>query len=457
VNSKGRFLRSGQARIVASIVTAGVVLGGVGAGVWSNSAASKAATTYQQKHRALSSQLAAASRDGFTEQDLNPVTSKYNALNSSSTPWWFPSQVFFYQSQAKQTAQLQTQLKALERQILDSARADAGKRVDAAKAEATQAQQVGASDGELQALQQRLTVAAANQGAAKNVRDYRNVAKEAVGILADATALYTQTQQENQQIQQAAQQLVAQPGASLGAIQQAGIQAVTTGRNDASIVAYMNKPSSFKGYAAIQNWANRLEKYGILIGSGDIKVAALGTAGVQRYAAAIHSGLAGGLPAKVVIISFQTQHLWAYQNGQVAMETPVTTGIRGVTDYGTDFGAMKVLHKDHPWKMHSPWPKGSPLWYPDTVVQYATFFTNSGESIHDASWEPDSLLGPGSQYNASTRSHGCVHVPFNDAAWMYNFAEVGMPVIVYPGDGKTVADQLSQITTNDQGVPNNPA
>ena len=39
-----------------------------------------------------------------------------------------------------------------------------------------------------------------------------------------------------------------------------------------------------------------------------------------------------GLPAKVVIISFQAQHLWAYQNARIAMETPVTTGIRGVTD-----------------------------------------------------------------------------------------------------------------------------
>jgi len=457
VNSKGRFLRSGQARIVASVVTAVVVLGGVGAGIWSNDAASKAAASYQQKHSALSAQLAAAIQDGYTEQDLKPVTSRYNTLNASTAPWWFPSQTFYFQSLTKQTTQLQRELRDLEQRTLNAAQTDASKRVDSAKAEATQAQQVGASDGELQALQQRLTIAAADEGAAKNVRDYRKVAKEAKAILADATTLYTQTQQENQQIQQAAQQLVAQTGGNLGAIQQAGNQALAGGRNDASIVAYMNKPSSFKGYAIIQNWASRMEKYGGMLGSGDVNVAALGSAGVQRYAGAIHLGFIAGLPAKVVVISFQGQHLWAFQNGQVAMETPVTTGIRGVTDYGTDFGPMKVLHKDHPWKMHSPWPKGSPLWYPDTVVQYATFFTNSGESIHDASWEPDSLLGPGSQYNSSTRSHGCVHVPFNDAAWMYSFADVNMPVIVYPGDGSPVAHQLSLITTNDQGQPNNPA
>jgi L,D-transpeptidase catalytic domain len=442
---------------VASIVTAGVVLSGVGAGIWSNNAASQASASYHQKRQVLSAQLATAYKDGYTQQDLKPVTSKYNSLNSSAAPWWIPSQAFYFQSQAKQTAQLQAQLQALEQQIFTSARAEAGKQVDAAKAEVAQAQQIGAADGELQPLQQRLSTAAADQGGAKNVRDYRSVTKEAQGILAEATTLFTQTQQENQVIQQAAEQLVAQNGGNLGAIQQAGMQALTGGRNDASIAAYMNRLSSFKGYAGIQSLGSRLEKYAAMIGSGDLNTAAQGSAGVQRYAGQIHSAVFGALPAKVVIISFQAQHLWAFQNGQVAMETAVTTGVRGVTTYGTDFGAMKVLHKDHPWKMHSPFPKGTPYWYPDTVVQYATFFTNSGESIHDANWEPDSLLGPGSQYDASTRSHGCVHVPFNDAVWMYNFADVGMPVVVYPADGSPVANQLSLSTTNDQGEPNNPA
>jgi lipoprotein-anchoring transpeptidase ErfK/SrfK len=442
---------------VASIVTAGVVLSGVGAGIWSNNAASQASATYQQNRQVLSAELATAAKEGYTQQDLKPVTSKYNELSASNAPWWIPSQAFYFQSQGKQTAQLEGQLKVLEQQLLTTALTDAGKQVDAAKAEAAQAQQIGASDGELLPLQQRLSTAAADQGGAKNVRDYRSVTKEAQGILADATTLFTQTQQENQVIQQAAQQLIAQNAGNLGAIQAAGIQALSGGRNDASLAAYMNRLSPFKGYAAIQSVGSRLEKYAALIGSGDVNASARGAAGVQRYAGQIHTAVFAGLPAKAVIISWQGQHLWAYQNGQVVMETPVTTGVRGVTTYGTDFGAMKVLHKDHPWKMHSPFPKGSVYWYPDTVVQYATFFTNSGESIHDAAWEPDSLLGPGSQYNASTRSHGCVHVPFNDAVWMYNFADVGMPVVVYPADGSPVANQLSLTTTNDQGEPLTPA
>src|SRR5579875_1409697 len=188
-------------------------------------------------------------------------------------------------------------------------------------------------------------------------------------------------------------------------------------------------------------------------GPGDQPPGALRAAGVERYAAQIHQAFIAGLPPKAIVVSFQAQHLWAYQNGQVVMDTPVTTGIRGVGDIGTDFGPMKVLFKSHPWTMHSPWPPGSPYWYPDTVVQWATFFTNTGESIHDAYWEPDSELGPGSQYNPSTRSHGCIHVPYADAQWIFNWAEVGMPVIVYPGDGTPVANQVAQITTDSQGNP----
>jgi lipoprotein-anchoring transpeptidase ErfK/SrfK len=118
---------------------------------------------------------------------------------------------------------------------------------------------------------------------------------------------------------------------------------------------------------------------------------------------------------------------------------------------------MKVLSKDHPFKFHSPWPRGSVHWYPDTTVQWVTFFTDSGESFHDAYWEPDSALGPGSQFNTWTRSHGCVHLPYSLAAWLYGWADVGTPVDVIPADGQPVSEQLSLMTTDSQGNPLNPA
>ncbi|HKA48054.1 MAG TPA: L,D-transpeptidase [Candidatus Dormibacteraeota bacterium] len=449
--------RSGVLKIVGPLIAVSILLGGVGLALWNNSEGARAAAAYHDQRRALELQLKAAGAQGYTGQDLEPITQQLKASDATREPWWIPDQPGHFERLTEQVGRLRVELDSLEKQLLTQARADAAKQIDGAKSEITQAQQANADDSDVQSLQQRLGAAVAAQGAAHGVHDYRVVTQQATALVADATNVFNQATQENQLVQQLGQQLAARSNGNLGAIQQAGNQALGNARNDASIAAYMNKPSPFKGYDGIQRAYRRLEKYAGLIGNADLNQAALGAAAAQRYAGQIHDALMAGFPSKVVVVSFQAQHLWAYENTHVVLETPVTTGIRGVTDYGTDFGPMKVLYKEHPHTMHSPWPKTSPLWYPDAVVQWTTFFTWTGESIHDASWEPDSLLGPGSQYNASTRSHGCVHVPFADAQTMYNWAPVGMPVIVYPGDGSPLANQLAQITTDDQGTPKSTA
>ncbi len=440
-------------KVVAAMGAVLLVGGGVGAAAWSNSAANQAAQAYKAKRQQLDASLRTAGQQGYTQQDLAPVTSQERALDVGQSPWFVLGQPGYYQGLTTQTSRLQIQLTALERGLLDQARADVTRNSDAARAAIAQAQQANAADQDVQGLQQRLDTVVRAQGAARTVKDYRAAAQQAQSVAQDASAVNTQVQQENQQIQQAGQQLVSQDGGNLGAIQGAGNQAVASANNDASLIAYLSKEMQFKGADTVARITSRLGKFAGLIGSGDVNQAAVGAAAAQRYAGQIHAALMAGMPAKSVIVSFQDQHLWAFEGPNVVKETPVTTGIWGTGDIGTDFGPMKVLFRSHPWTMRSPWPKSSPYWYPDTVVQWTTFFTNTGESIHDASWEPDSLLGPGSQYNLSTRSHGCIHVPFGDAQWMFNWAVEGTPVIVYPGDGSSVANQLSKITTDDNGTP----
>jgi hypothetical protein len=449
----GTLMNSLAVKVVAVVAAVLVVAGGVGATMWSNSAANQAALAYKAKRQQLDADLKAAGQQGYTSADLAPITSQETTLDNGQKPWLVIGQPSYFSGLTNRTIDLQSQLEALESRVLAGARSDAAKQTTAAKTAIAQDQQANASDADVQGLQQRLTAAEQAQGAAHALKDYRAVAQQAQSIAQDANGVYAQVQKENQQIIQAAQALIAQDAGNVTTIQTAGGQAVAGANNDASVVAYMNKELTFKGADTVSRAMGRLAKYAPLILSTDVNQAAQGTAAAQMYGGQIHSALLAGMPAKAVIVSFQNQHLWAYEGSKVVKDTPVTTGIWGQGDFGTDFGPMKVLWQSHPWTMHSPWPKGSPYWYPDTVVQWTTFFTNTGESIHDAAWEPDSDLGPGSQYNLSTRSHGCIHVPYDDAQWMFGWSVVGMPVIVYPGDGTSVANQLSKITTDDQGRP----
>jgi L,D-transpeptidase catalytic domain len=449
----GTLMNSLALKVIAAVAAAALVAGGVGVAIWANTAANQAALAYKSQRGKLDANLRAASQQGYTTADLAPITSQESTLEAAQKPWFAPGQVPYYDSLTSRTNRLIVQLGALEQQDLAQARTDVTKQSDATRASIAQAQQANAADQDVQALQQRLDAVARAQGAAHTLKDYRAADQQATSVAQDAAALVGQLQQESQQIQQVAQQLIGQNGGNLAAIQALGNGAVANANNDASVIEYLVKEIQVKDSDSVMRLIGRRDKYAGMIGSGDVNQAATGAAAAQLFAGQIHNILQNGLPAKSVIVSFQDQHVWAFEGTHVVMENAVTTGIRGISDYGTDFGPMKILHKDHPWKFQSPWPKGSPHWYPDTVVQWTAFFTVTGEAFHDASWQPDSTLGPGSQYTQGLQSHGCIHLPADKAEWMYNWADVGMPVIVYPGDGSSVANQLAQITTNDQGIP----
>lgn len=133
-------------------------------------------------------------------------------------------------------------------------------------------------------------------------------------------------------------------------------------------------------------------------------------------------------PGKVITISLSLQEMVFYQDGCAVRATPITTGRPALP---TPAGSFQVFEKDSPYVMRSPWPPGSPFWYPTTTVRYAMEFAAGGYFIHDASWEAASEYGPGGQ-NTSGASHGCVHVPNGVMPWLYSWAQIGTPVIISP-------------------------
>ncbi|HVA92669.1 MAG TPA: L,D-transpeptidase, partial [Chloroflexota bacterium] len=136
---------------------------------------------------------------------------------------------------------------------------------------------------------------------------------------------------------------------------------------------------------------------------------------------------------KELVVSLSHENLVAYENGQVVMQTLVTSGGPNTP---TPLGSYTVLAKRHDFWMHSPWPSWDWRWYADSYVQYALLFQSSGYFIHDASWRGN--FGPGSNAEVGTPggdytgTHGCVNVPPDAEAFLYSWASIGTTVLVQP-------------------------
>jgi len=137
---------------------------------------------------------------------------------------------------------------------------------------------------------------------------------------------------------------------------------------------------------------------------------------------------------KVIFVDLTTQHLYAYQDGALVNDFLITSGRPELL---TPTGTFTVLDKATNVTFYSPWPQGSPYYYAPEFVPYALRLTNSGIFIHAAPWREPGDFGPGTQYphilpdgTQANGSHGCINTTTPDAAWTYNWAPIGTPVVI---------------------------
>jgi lipoprotein-anchoring transpeptidase ErfK/SrfK len=128
---------------------------------------------------------------------------------------------------------------------------------------------------------------------------------------------------------------------------------------------------------------------------------------------------------KAVVVRLGSQTLTAYLDGKPVLRTPVTTGRPALP---TPIGSYSVQSRHSPYTFTSPWPKGNPYWYPPTPATWAMYFYDN-DFLHDDPGEPASAFGSGSE-NGPYASHGCVHVPHDAMAFLYQWLPIGATVIV---------------------------
>jgi lipoprotein-anchoring transpeptidase ErfK/SrfK len=135
---------------------------------------------------------------------------------------------------------------------------------------------------------------------------------------------------------------------------------------------------------------------------------------------------------KKIVVVLSQQTLYAYDGNHLLLKTYVTTGNPALP---TPTGSYQIMAKYSPYEMISPWPPGSPYWYPPSWMSYAMLFRDGGYFLHDAPWR--SVFGPGSNGPGQPGTnyggtHGCINVPPSPMAFLFRWAVIGTSVQVVP-------------------------
>jgi lipoprotein-anchoring transpeptidase ErfK/SrfK len=143
-------------------------------------------------------------------------------------------------------------------------------------------------------------------------------------------------------------------------------------------------------------------------------VACLSLGGLGALAA---PELATAKAPKAIVVSIGQQMMWAYKGDLVMLNSYVSTGRAG---FDTPLGNFAILSK-LPSQTMAGVIGGEYYNVPD--VPWVMYFTNGGHALHGTYWH--SNFG-------TPMSHGCVNLPMDVAAWLYDWAPVGTPVMIVP-------------------------
>ena len=128
----------------------------------------------------------------------------------------------------------------------------------------------------------------------------------------------------------------------------------------------------------------------------------------------------GDITGTYVEVSISEQHLWCYHNYELVMDTDVVTGLP-TSERETRRGIYAIDAK----KEHATLGRLDVQGYASPVDYWAPF--DGGRGLHDAPWRSSF----GGDIYLSDGSHGCVNIPSQNMAAIYNAIEIGNAVIIY--------------------------
>ena len=121
---------------------------------------------------------------------------------------------------------------------------------------------------------------------------------------------------------------------------------------------------------------------------------------------------------KRIVVDISKETLYAYDGDTIFMQEPISTGLELTP---TADGVFSVFKKTPSRYMQGPIPGLSDQVYDLPGVPWDLYFTADGSVIHGAYWH---------DHFGEPWSHGCVNLSPQNAKKLYEWADLGTPVII---------------------------
>ena len=147
---------------------------------------------------------------------------------------------------------------------------------------------------------------------------------------------------------------------------------------------------------------------------------------IPEHTGQLPSGENGGLGTTYLEINITKQHLWFVKDGSVVLESDFVSGKESDPTRLTPSGTYYIYNKERNRVLRGTKQPNGKYEYESPVSYWMPF--NKGIGLHDSSsWR--SKWGGTIYMNSG--SHGCINLPTNIAAQLYNNIEINCPVVCY--------------------------
>lgn len=124
-------------------------------------------------------------------------------------------------------------------------------------------------------------------------------------------------------------------------------------------------------------------------------------------------------------VDLSEQHMYYYQNGSDIFESDFVSGNMSYADRQTHAGIFTLYYKKSPDVLRGTMKADGTYEY-ESEVQYWMPF-DGGIGFHDASWRDEF----GGDIYLTDGSHGCINLPPENAAVLYDIIQYGVPIVCF--------------------------